>query len=64
MGPIITKSEQDLIIRQQLNLKNLKRHDIKIKEIISSTSYTTVYYNNGLGWVNVLFKFLHLRKDN
>ncbi|GAA5826679.1 hypothetical protein JCM11251_002852 [Rhodosporidiobolus azoricus] len=43
-------SKQELI-RMNLNLKNLQRHDPLITTIVSSTSYTTVYENKGDGWV-------------
>lgn len=43
-------SKADLL-RAQLNLKNLRRHDADIEEIIGSTPYVTVYYNTGLEWV-------------
>ncbi|GAA6004410.1 uncharacterized protein JCM10292_007053 [Rhodotorula paludigena] len=38
-------------IRQQLNLKNLQRHDPRIDRIITSTSHASLYDNKGTGWV-------------
>lgn len=43
-------SKADLL-RAQLNLKNLRRHDPLIEEILGSTPYVTVYYNTGADWV-------------
>ncbi|ORY49742.1 hypothetical protein BCR35DRAFT_272600 [Leucosporidium creatinivorum] len=43
-------SKADLV-RSQLNLKNLRRHDPLIQEIMGSTPYVTVYYNMGADWV-------------
>lgn len=45
------KDEKDKV-RKELNLKNLKRHDDFIQEIVDSTSYATVYYNTGGDWVS------------
>ncbi|GAA5899803.1 uncharacterized protein JCM6883_005992 [Sporobolomyces salmoneus] len=44
------KAKQDQI-RQQLNLKNLQRHDPLISEIVTSASYASVYENYGEQWV-------------
>ncbi|GAA6017511.1 hypothetical protein JCM11491_006848 [Sporobolomyces phaffii] len=44
------KAKQDQI-RQQLNLKNLQRHDPNISEIVTSASYASVYENFGEQWV-------------
>ncbi|GAA5847021.1 hypothetical protein JCM5353_005740 [Sporobolomyces roseus] len=44
------KAKQDQM-RQQLNLKNLQRHDPTIKEIVTSASYASVYENFGEEWV-------------
>ncbi|GAA5944052.1 uncharacterized protein JCM15063_004301 [Sporobolomyces koalae] len=44
------KAKQDQI-RQQLNLKNLQRHDALISEIVTSASYASVYENFGEQWV-------------
>ncbi|GAA5887973.1 hypothetical protein JCM16303_005221 [Sporobolomyces ruberrimus] len=44
------KAKQDQI-RQQLNLKNLQRHDPLISEIVTSASYASVYENFGVQWV-------------
>ncbi|BGP57896.1 hypothetical protein JCM8202v2_005545 [Rhodotorula sphaerocarpa] len=38
-------------LRRQLNLKNLQRHDPSIDRIVASTSYASIYDNNGSGWV-------------
>lgn len=38
-------------IRQQINLKNLQRHDPRIDRIVSSTSHASLYDNKGNGWV-------------
>ncbi|GAA6046690.1 hypothetical protein JCM3770_003119 [Rhodotorula araucariae] len=38
-------------IRQQLNLKNLQRHDPLIDRIVTSTSHASLYDNKGDGWV-------------
>lgn len=40
-------------IRQQLNLKNLQRHDPRIDRIITSTSHASLYDNKGTGWVSL-----------
>lgn len=39
-------NDQDQAIRLRLNLKNLRRHDQSIIEIIESTSYVVVYTMN------------------
>ena len=39
-------------IRQQLNLKNLQRHDPLIDRIVTSTSHASLYDNKGDGWVS------------
>ncbi|GAA5963956.1 hypothetical protein JCM3765_006070 [Sporobolomyces pararoseus] len=44
------KAKQDQI-RQQLNLKNLQRHDPQISEIVTSASYASIYENYGEQWV-------------
>jgi hypothetical protein len=46
------KAKQDQI-RQQLNLKNLQRHDPLISEIVTSASYASVYENFGEQWVSL-----------
>ncbi|KAK4046247.1 hypothetical protein OIV83_006226 [Microbotryomycetes sp. JL201] len=38
-------------LRAELNLKNLRRHDASIEQILSTASYVTVYRNHGEGWV-------------
>ncbi|KAM0791068.1 hypothetical protein ACM66B_004361 [Microbotryomycetes sp. NB124-2] len=38
-------------LRAELNLKNLRRHDTSIQQILSTASYVTVYRNHGEGWV-------------
>ncbi|KAK4052608.1 hypothetical protein OIO90_004236 [Microbotryomycetes sp. JL221] len=43
-------SKADLL-RQELNLKNLRRHDDTIQSILATASYVTVYRNLGDGWV-------------
>lgn len=40
-------------LRRQLNLKNLQRHDPSIDRIVASTSYASIYDNNGSGWVRL-----------
>jgi len=47
------KAKQDQM-RQQLNLKNLQRHDPTIKEIVTSASYASVYENFGEEWVSFM----------
>lgn len=38
-------------IRLALNLKNLRRHDASITDIVGSASYATAYWNVGGDWV-------------
>ena len=45
-------------IRQQLNLKNLQRHDPLIDRIVTSTSHASLYDNKGDGWVSPLSSVL------
>ncbi|KDE08138.1 hypothetical protein MVLG_01619 [Microbotryum lychnidis-dioicae p1A1 Lamole] len=37
--------------KAEINLRNLQRHDPTIEDIVSSTSYVTVYYNDGAEWI-------------
>ncbi|SCV74471.1 BQ2448_8110 [Microbotryum intermedium] len=37
--------------KAEINLRNLQRHDPTIKKLISSTSYVSVYYNDGAEWI-------------
>jgi hypothetical protein len=41
-------------IRLALNLKNLRRHDASITDIVGSASYATAYWNVGGDWVRPL----------
>lgn len=47
------KAVQDAQIRLSLNLKNLRRHDPAIVEIVGQSAYVGAYWNDGSGWVSI-----------
>lgn len=51
------KAAHDAQVRLGLNLKNLRRHDPSITNIVGQAAYVGAYWNDGNGWVSRAIPF-------